>query len=82
MQGDVVQLAPVGDREAEPGDRIAELRFAGQAAGFDADRSAGGTCTRCKSAALSRRTWKADLVADTDSATSRAACMKPALDDL
>ena len=37
MQSDVVQLAPVGEREVEPGDRIAELRVAGQAAGFDAD---------------------------------------------
>jgi hypothetical protein len=26
VQGDVVQLAPVGEREVEPGDRIAELR--------------------------------------------------------
>src|ERR1700730_17792976 len=37
VQGDVVQLAPVGERKVEPGDRIAELRVAGQAAGFDAD---------------------------------------------
>jgi len=36
-RGDVVQLAPVGEREVEPGDRIAKLRVAGQAAGFDAD---------------------------------------------
>jgi hypothetical protein len=34
---DVVQLAPVGERGAEAGDRISVLRVAGQAAGFDAD---------------------------------------------
>jgi hypothetical protein len=34
MQGDVVQLAPVGEREVERGDQIAELRVTGQAAGF------------------------------------------------
>jgi hypothetical protein len=37
VQGDVVQLALVGAREVKPGDRIAEMRVAGQAAGFDAD---------------------------------------------
>jgi hypothetical protein len=37
VQGDVVQLLPVGEREVEPGNRIAVLRVAGQAADFDAD---------------------------------------------
>jgi hypothetical protein len=34
VQGDVVQLASVGEREVEPGDRIAELRVCGSGGRF------------------------------------------------